>query len=88
MEEEHNRAAKGQRVALMQAGQAFEEASYQYVMRGRGAKDLQVPENIRLIFQSHPVSGKNSQMVMRNGMGQGGLAPFYMTTDDAKSGSQ
>ena len=48
----------------------------------------QVPENIRLIFQPHPVFGKNSQMVMRNGMGQSSLAPFYLATDDAKSGSQ
>jgi hypothetical protein len=56
--------------------------------KGRVAKDLQVPENIRLIFQPHPVFGKNSHMVMRNGMGQGSLAPFYMATDDAKSGSQ
>ena len=61
----------------MQAGQAFQEASYQHLMWGRVAKDLQVPENIRLIFQPHPVFGKNSQTVMRNGMGQGSLAPFY-----------
>jgi len=40
------------------------------------------------VFQPHPVFGKNSQMVMRNAMGQGSLAPFYMATDDAKSGSQ
>jgi hypothetical protein len=32
--------------------------------------------------------GQNSQMVMRNGMGQGSLTPFYLATDDAKSGSQ
>ena len=62
-------------------GSSFKESSH----RGCGRTTVCFA-NAAICMKSQ--FGKNSQKVMRNGTGPGGLASFYLATDDAKSGCQ
>ena len=84
MEEEHNRAAKGQLVARVPSRSSVSGSLLPTRNVGKSRQRSAGPREHSLDLSTPSSVGQKQP----NGTGQGSLAPFYMATDDAKSGSQ